>query len=109
MKSLPRASSARFLAAPTNGIAFKPVSSTPPMTPFRFIVAATVRSPTTAPTHGIDRRIFLERRAPPHRTRWFDIDMRSRVASAKPIEAHPFWDRSRVIVNRFQPRYVLIK
>jgi hypothetical protein len=64
-KSRPRMTSNTFLAAPTSGTAFKPVSSAPLITPLRRMVDATVTIATAAPIHGSDRDTRLESRAPP--------------------------------------------
>lgn len=65
-KSRPRTTSMMFLAAPTSGTAFSPVSSAPLITPLRRIVDATVAAATAAPTHGSDRAIRRDNLAPPH-------------------------------------------
>ena len=68
MKSRPRTSSTVFFAAPTNGIAFNPVSTIPPKNPFRFMVATTVARAIAVPTIGSDRDIRRDILAPPHLT-----------------------------------------
>jgi len=54
-----------FLAAPTSGTAFNPVSSAPLITPLRRIVDATVAAAIAAPTHGSDRETRRDNLAPP--------------------------------------------
>jgi len=66
-KSRPRAISTMFLAAPTRGMAFRPVSSVPLITPLRLMVDATVATAMRAPTQGRERDRRRERRAPPQR------------------------------------------
>jgi hypothetical protein len=53
-----------FLAAPTNGTEFKPVSSAPLITPLRRIVPATVATAIAAPIQGSDFDTRRESRAP---------------------------------------------
>ena len=67
-KSRPRANSIAFLVAPTNGIAFRPVSTAPRKNPLRFIVAPIVASAIAVPIHGAARTIRRDSLAPPHRT-----------------------------------------
>jgi len=56
-----------FFAAPTPGSAFRPVSSTPLITPFRRIVATIVATAIAAPRMGMERDTRRESRAPPQR------------------------------------------
>jgi hypothetical protein len=53
-----------FLAAPTKGTEFRPVSSAPLITPLRRIVPATVATAIAAPIQGSDLDIRRESRAP---------------------------------------------
>ena len=53
-----------FLAAPTNGTEFRPVSSAPLITPLRRIVPATVATAIAAPIQGSDLDTRRESRAP---------------------------------------------
>ncbi len=57
-----------FFAAPTNGMAFSPVSMIPLKNPFRFIVATTVATAMAVPMRGTERDTLRESRAPPQRT-----------------------------------------
>ena len=54
MKSRPRATSTAVLSAPTNGIASRPVSTVPPITPLRRMEPATVNEAIAPPSHGSD-------------------------------------------------------
>jgi hypothetical protein len=74
-KSRPRATSRAVFAAPTNGIAFNPVSSAPLMTPFLRIVATTVASAIAPPIHGIERLRRRDIRRPPQRVILFAMVM----------------------------------
>jgi len=87
-KSRPLISSTAFLAAPMPGMAFRPVSSTPLMTPFRRIVATTVAAAMAAPSTGIDLEIRRDSRAPAHRVNLFlfVLAMNGRDATGLPGE-----------------------
>jgi hypothetical protein len=65
-KSRPLAISSAFFAAPMPGIALRPVSNAPPITPFRRMVAMTVAIAIAAPIIGIDLDKRRDSLAPPH-------------------------------------------
>jgi hypothetical protein len=62
-----------FFAAPTNGMAFSPVSMIPLKKPFRFIVATTVATAIAVPMIGTERETRRESLAPPQRTNLFVV------------------------------------
>jgi hypothetical protein len=69
IRSRPRIHSTPALRAPTRGMAFRPVSTAPPMSPFRRTAMPTVANATAAPTSGTDRTSRRDSLAPPHRAR----------------------------------------
>src|SRR5215210_4641386 len=87
--------SATFFAAPTNGTALRPVSNAPLITPFRRIVEAAVATAIAAPTHGIDRAMRRETRAPPHLAMRSVILMPSNDARRVPPASQPLDEDSR--------------
>lgn len=73
-----------FLAAPTNGIELRPVSSAPLITPLRRIVPATVATAIAAPIQGSDVAIRRESRAPAQLAIRFVIVIRPTSAMCVP-------------------------
>jgi hypothetical protein len=74
-KSRPRTTSTVFFAAPTNGVAFRTLSSAPRKTPFRRIAAPTIAMAIAVPIQGIDRLSRRDNLNPPHRARRFVMTM----------------------------------
>ena len=72
-------------AAPTNGMAFNPVSRMPPKNPFRLMVATTVARAIAVPISGTLRDIRRDTRAPPQRTKRSVVAMPIKEARTLPI------------------------